>query len=202
MQKRKGMRSLWCALILIGIFVRLPHASGAEIRVDAGRFEERVNAELFGNSLMYDGNTMGYDWWVTDERGYDKAKAQWNYYLPYVNELNPSVLRYPSGLGANNFYWKAGIGPIITRDPDYEYGYPQVFGTDEFLQYCEELGAEAIMVVNVSTAGKRAGSVQDAADWVEYCNAPDDGSNPGGGIDWAAVRAANGHKEPYHVKFW
>jgi len=202
MQKRKGMRSLWCSLILIGILVRLPHASAAEIRVDAARLEERVNAEQFGNSLMYDGNTMGYDWWVTDERGYDKAKAQWNYYLPYVNELNPSVLRYPSGLGANNFYWKAGIGPIITRDPDYEYGYPQVFGTDEFLQYCEELGAEAIMVVNVSTTGKRAGSVQDAADWVEYCNVPDDGSNPGGGIDWAAVRAANGHKEPYHVKYW
>jgi alpha-L-arabinofuranosidase len=202
MHKPKSMRPLWCALILIGFLSRLPPASGAEIRVDAGRLEERVNPELFGNSVMFDGNTMGYDWWVTDERGYDTAKAQWNYYLPYVSELNPTVLRYPSGLGANNFHWKAGIGPIITRDPDYTYGYPQVFGTDEFLRYCEELGAEAIMVVNVSTTGKRAGTIQDAADWVEYCNAPDDGSNPGGGIDWAAVRADNGHKEPYHVKYW
>ncbi len=202
MHKPKSMRPLWCALILIGFLSRLPPASGAEIRVDAGRLEERVNPELFGNSVMFDGNTMGYDWWVTDERGYDTAKAQWNYYLPYVSELNPTVLRYPSGLGANNFHWKAGIGPIITRDPDYTYGYPQVFGTDEFLRYCEELGAEAIMVVNVSTTGKRAGTIQDAADWVEYCNAPDDRSNPGGGIDWAAVRADNGHKEPYHVKYW
>ena len=88
MHKPKSMRPLWCALILIGVLSRLPPASGAEIRVDAGRLEERVNAELFGNSVMFDGNTMGYDWWVTDERGYDTAKAQWNYYLPYVCELS------------------------------------------------------------------------------------------------------------------
>ncbi len=201
MQKRKIMTGC-CTLILLGGLVHLSPATGTEIRVDAGRLEERVNPELFGNSVMFGGSTMGYDWWVTDQRGYDKAKAQWNYYLPYISELSPTVLRYPSGLGANNFHWKAGVGPISTRDPDYVYGYPQVFGTDEFLQYCEELGAKGIMVVNVSTAGKRVGTVQDAADWVEYCNAPDDGSNPGDGIDWAAVRAANGHKEPYHVKYW
>ncbi len=186
---------------LVGFASHVP-ASGTEVRVDAGQLQEEVHPGVFGNSLMFDGNTMGYAWWVTDERGYDEAKAKWNYYLPYVSELGPTVLRYPSGLGANNFHWKPGIGPIAEREQDYLYGYPQVFGTDEFLQYCEELDAEAIMVVNVSTAGKRAGTVQDAADWVEYCNAPNDGSNPGGGTDWAAVRAANGHEEPYNVKYW
>ncbi|WP_394336315.1 T9SS type A sorting domain-containing protein [Flavobacterium psychrotolerans] len=40
------------------------------------------------------------------------------------------------------------------------------------------------------------------ADWVEYCNAPNDGSNPGGGTDWAAQRAANGHPIPYGIKIW
>lgn len=193
---------LSCAVILLGVLMNVQPAICAEIRVDAGKLLERVSPEVFGNSVMFDGNTMGYDWWVTDQRGYDEAKGKWNYYLPYISELGPTVLRYPSGLGANNFHWKPGVGPILERDPDFLSGYPQVFGTDEFLQYCEELGAEGIMVVNVSTTGKRAGTVQDAADWVEYCNAPDDGSNPGGGIDWAAVRAANGHKEPYRVKYW
>ncbi len=188
-------------VLLVGL-AQLPPAAGTEIRVDAGDLEERIHPGVLGNSLMFDGDTMGYPWWVTDERGYDQAKAKWNYYLPYVSELGPTVLRYPTGLGANNFHWKPGIGPIMERQQDYLYGYPQVFGTDEFLQYCEELGAEAIMVVNVSTTGKRVGTVQDAADWVEYCNAPNDGSNPGGGTDWAAVRAANGHKEPYGVKYW
>ena len=40
-----------------------------------------------------------------------------------------------------------------------------------------------------------------AADWVEYCNAPNDGSNPRGGVDWAAERARNGHAAPYGVKY-
>ncbi len=43
---------------------------------------------------------------------------------------------------------------------------------------------------------------QKAADLVEYCNAPNNGSNPGGGTDWAAVRAANGHPAPYNVRIW
>ena len=191
----------WFSIVL-GTVVNLPSAFGAEIRVDASRLVQKVSPELFGNAVMFDGLTMGYDWWVEDQRGYDQAKRQWNYYLPYLSDLGPTVLRYPSGLGANNFLWKPGVGPISERDPDYSGGYPQVFGTDEFLQYCEELGAGAILVVNVSTTGERVGTVQDAADWVEYCNARNDGSNPGGGIDWAAVRAANGHKEPYGVKYW
>jgi hypothetical protein len=38
-----------------------------------------------------------------------------------------------------------------------------------------------------------------AADWVEYCNAPYDGSNPNGGTDWAAQRAADGSPDPYYL---
>ncbi len=178
-------------------------AWGVEIRVDANEQLGQTSPEVFGNSVILGGEMMGFNRWISDERDYEEAKAKWNYYLPYLSELGPTVLRYPGGLTANNFNWKEGIGPITERDPNYGgTGIPQAFGTDEFLQYCEELGAEAIFVVNVSYAGKRAGSVQDAADWVEYCNAPNDGSNPGGGTDWAAVRAANGHKEPYGVKYW
>jgi len=43
---------------------------------------------------------------------------------------------------------------------------------------------------------------QSAADFVEYANAPNNGSNPGGGTDWAAVRAANGRAAPYGIRIW
>ena len=45
------------------------------------------------------------------------------------------------------------------------------------------------------------GSAADAADLIEYLNAPADGdvTKPNGGVDWAEVRAANGHPEPYGV---
>lgn len=181
----------------------VPAVRAIEIRVDAQSVEQAASPLVFGNSVIYGGDSMGFGKGVSNQAQYEAARNAWNSYLPYVHEMGPTVLRYPHGLGSNNFYWKDGIGPIGSRNRNYDgAGIPQTFGTDEFLQYAEELGAEAILVVNVSVGGKRVGSVQDAADWVEYCNAPADGSNPNGGVDWAALRAANGHKEPYGVKYW
>jgi hypothetical protein len=200
---RSSMVPLACIVVGALCLASAGPASGAEIRINADERLREASPGVFGNSVILGGETMGFNRWVSDERDYEEAKAKWNYYLPYLSEMGPTVLRYPGGLTANNFDWKQGIGPITERDPNYGgTGIPQTFGTDEFLRYCEELGAEAIFVVNVSINGKRAGTVQGAADWVEYCNSPADGSNPGGGTDWAALRAANGHKEPYGVKYW
>ena len=202
-QKLSLVRVLIVAAMLVGSGVLPEAAVGTEIRIDADQLEQRIRPEIFGSAVIYRAGTMGFNAWVSNQRDYEEAVAKWNHYLPLLNELGLTALRYPDGLGANNFHWKPGIGPIEQRDPNYDgTGIPQTFGTDEFLRFCEELGAEPNLVVNVSVSGRRAGTVQDAADWVEYCNAPNDGSNPGGGIDWAARRAANGHKEPYGVKYW
>ena len=45
------------------------------------------------------------------------------------------------------------------------------------------------------------GDANEAADLVEYMNAPA-GTNPRGGTAWADVRAANGHAAPYGIKYW
>ena len=42
---------------------------------------------------------------------------------------------------------------------------------------------------------QRAQHIQDARDLVEYCNGP-------ASSKWGKVRAANGHAEPYGVKYW
>jgi alpha-N-arabinofuranosidase len=53
--------------------------------------------------------------------------------------------------------------------------------------------------VALITLATEWGDPQDAADLVEYLNHPNDGSNPNGGRDWAALRAADGHPKPYGV---
>ena len=62
--------------------------------------------------------------------------------------------------------------------------------------FYDDIKAEAVWVY-----GMGQGSAADAADLIEYLNAPADGevTNPNGGVDWAEVRAANGHSEPYGV---
>ena len=67
---------------------------------------------------------------------------------------------------------------------------PNGFGTDEFLAYCQELGAAPYICLNMGT-----GALSEALDWVEYCNSAT-------GSYWADRRRQNGHEEPYGVTYW
>lgn len=107
-------------------------------------------------------------------------------------------VRYPGGKVANLFEWKRSIGDISERkhtihgDPEQVPEFPY-FGVDEAAQYAEDKNSEFIYVYNMGNGNK-----EDAADLVEYLNC-EVGENPNGGIDWAQVRADNGHPEPYNV---
>jgi len=47
---------------------------------------------------------------------------------------------------------------------------------------------------DIRTASRKA-TAEDAADWVEYCNSPADSG-------YGRLRAADGHPEPFAVKYW
>ena len=64
------------------------------------------------------------------------------------------------------------------------------FGTDECMEFCRLCGMEPMFVANVST-----GTAENFRAWFEYCNAP---SN----TKYGAMRAANGHPQPYGVRLW
>jgi alpha-N-arabinofuranosidase len=123
--------------------------------------------------------------------------AQW------VKSLNLSMLRYPGGTVADAFFWKESIGPLEKRPLGTITGFDKdrhnriMVGLDEFLHFCKLAEVEPLMVVNFGN-----GSPEEAAELVEYLNAPDDGSNPGGGVDWAKQRAGNGHPQPHEVKYF
>ncbi len=116
--------------------------------------------------------------------------------------LGLSDVRYPGGTVANLFRWKRAIGPQEQRQCQTGGGFvgnqqpmDSVYGVEEHFRYAEQIGARTqVMTSSVQ-------SVQDAADFVEYLNAPL-GSNPGGGVAWAEVRKRNGHPAPYKVSRW
>ena len=113
--------------------------------------------------------------------------------LQAIQALKPATIRYPGGCFASAYRWKDGIGPrdqrkyfpnVIWDDQD-----PNQMGTDEFMNLCERVGAEPILPVNMNL------SVQEALDWLEYCNGD-------AGTQWGGLRAKNGHPAPYQVKLW
>ena len=115
-------------------------------------------------------------------------------------------IRYPGGTISNLFRWKDTIGDKEDRvnqihgfynNPN-QGGIAPNFGLTEVADfaYRDDVQSEIVYVY-----GFGRGSAQDAADLVEYLNAPA-GSNPGGGVAWADIRKENGHAEPYNVRYF
>jgi len=119
-----------------------------------------------------------------------------------VEALEPPVIRWPGGYFAELYRWKSGIGPqherliyplIVWNDQDVNS-----FGTDEFMTLCSRLSAEPLVVINIGHRyydTPQTEYIEEAQQWVEYCNGPSSST-------WGSVRAANGHEEPYDVKYW
>ncbi len=141
---------------------------------------------------------------------------------PLFSDFPLTSVRYPANGILYGFDWKKAIGLPASARPTQNLlgglGPAQAvqFGFDEFMAWTASKGLAAsevqIMVSIYDSATTWPDAVmqsqaipnvaQHCADWVEYANSPNDGKNPGGGTDWAAVRAANGHPNPYGIKIW
>ncbi len=124
--------------------------------------------------------------------------------LEAVAQIRPPIIRWPGGCFASPYRWKDGIGPQSKRGVTPRELWDDLdinsLGTDEFIALCRKVGAEPLIVVNIGTPqwNDDAGTydfLQDALDWIEYCNGPATSK-------WGKIRAANGHPEPYNVKYW
>jgi len=110
-----------------------------------------------------------------------------------LKTMNPGIVRL-GGSTIEEFEWSDTIGDWDTRVPfpDDPWGGLQenFVGVEEFVQLVQFLGADPLICLRWT---KR--TPQDAANEVEYLN---------GGADtkWGSLRARNGHREPYHVKYW
>jgi len=124
--------------------------------------------------------------------------------LAAIAALRPPVIRWPGGCFASAYRWKDGIGPQHRRGKYPREIWDDVdvnsFGTDEFIAMCRKVGAEPLIVVNIGTERwngdvPRDDFIREVQDWIQYANGPADS-------EWGKVRAANGHPEPYGVRYW
>ena len=135
----------------------------------------------------------------------DSARANGGFrpdLLEAIRALQPPVIRWPGGCFAEFYHWQTSIGPQHQRQtfPNIPWGGLDHggLGTDEFLSLCRAVGAEPLIVINAGThddPAKLEAYVQEAVNWLEYCNGPPD-------TPLGRLRAQNGHPEPYGVKYW
>ncbi|MCL5744406.1 MAG: hypothetical protein M1541_10855, partial [Acidobacteria bacterium] len=82
--------------------------------------------------------------------------------------LKSPVVRY-GGNFTSGYHWRDGIGPMDKRITmlNQAWGIPEYnhFGTGEFLRFCQLIGAEPQIALNLGS-----GTPQEAATWVQYVN--------------------------------
>jgi alpha-L-arabinofuranosidase len=122
--------------------------------------------------------------------------------IQLLKRMKPGNLRWPGGCFAEYYNWKEGLLPVDKRPPigphqwvgllpDSDGFDNHEIGTDEFMALCRELGCDP----HITTRYGGGGTIEEAASWVEYCNASED-------TPWGRIRAGRGHKEPFGVKHW
>lgn len=114
--------------------------------------------------------------------------------LRLVKELSPTIMRYPGGNFVSGYDWEDGVGPVEQRPSRLDLAWrstePNLFGTNEFIDWCREASIEPMLAVNLGTRDADA-----ARHFLEYCNHP-------GGTKLSDLRRSHGWEEPHHVKFW
>ena len=182
-----SIRSSFISLLILSACAAGNAESRISVAFDADGLP--INRDLFGaNQISYPNlkniTTGGIS--PAHDRGFGIWDPEKHRPVPEMvalsREAGIRVQRFPGGCASHFFDWKKMIGPTEER-PNQQFGLP------EFLKFCEAAASTPIL-----TLPDYAGNAQDAADLVEYLNAPDDGTHP-----WAAQRSADGRSEPWNV---
>ncbi|HET9825760.1 MAG TPA: alpha-L-arabinofuranosidase C-terminal domain-containing protein [Chitinophagaceae bacterium] len=184
---------LW---IIVTLFCANANAQN-KIVVHAERAKDSINKNIYGHFAEHLGHGIYGGFYVGD--GNKKIPNKDGVRLDVIEALKKlkiPVLRWPGGCFADTYHWKDGIGPKDKRPSMLNIWWGNVkednsFGTNEFLNMCEELNAEPYVSVNVGS-----GTVQDVADWVKYVD-HNEGTSP-----MTDLREKNGRTKPWHVKYW
>ncbi len=167
--------------------------TNARIDIDTNRIISEISPLLFSGFAEHMGRCIYEGIYHPTSPHADESGLRTDV-IAALREINFRSMRYPGGNFLSGYHWEDGIGPRDQRPRRRDLAWQSIetnqFGTDEFMQFCTAINAQPMLGVNMGT-----GTIQAAANLVEYCNAPV-------GTYYADLRAMHGHPDPYKVKYW
>ncbi|WP_315066617.1 alpha-N-arabinofuranosidase [uncultured Clostridium sp.] len=167
----------------------------AKIIINTDIKKGKINKNIYGNFAEHLGRCIYGGFWVGNDSEIPNINGIRKDVVEALKELKLPVLRWPGGCFADEYHWKDGIGDPKSRPKMVNVHWGGVtennhFGTHEFFQLCELLGAEPYICGNVGS-----GTVQEMREWIEYMTF--DGESP-----MSNLRAENGNKKPWKVTYF
>ncbi|MCB0742667.1 MAG: alpha-N-arabinofuranosidase [Ignavibacteriae bacterium] len=165
------------------------------ITIDLDKLGGHIDPNIYGQFSEHLGSCIYGGIWVGENSPIPNTNGIRNDVLAALKQLEVPVLRWPGGCFADEYHWMNGIGPKEKRPSMVNTNWGGVvednsFGTHEFLNLCEMIGADAYISGNVGS-----GTVEEFANWIQYTTS--DGNNP-----MADLRRKNGRDKPWNVKYW
>jgi len=166
-----------------------------KLTINAQNKKGQIDKNIYGNFAEHLGRCIYGGFWVGKDSSIPNVNGIRTDVVEALKEIKLPVLRWPGGCFADEYHWKDGIGDpeMRPRMVNAHWGGTvenNHFGTHEFLELCDMLGAEPYINGNVGS-----GTVQEMREWIEYMTF--DGESP-----MANLRAANGRKNPWEIKYF
>lgn len=170
-------------------------ATRVEFTLRTDKPGEKIPRTLYGQFAEHLGRGIYDGIWVGEGSDIPNTHGFRNDVIAALKELSIPVIRWPGGCFADEYHWRDGIGPQKFRPVKVNASWGGVaetnaFGTHEFFELVELLGAEAYIAGNLGT-----GSPQEMAEWLEYITSDTDST-------LANLRRKNGRDKPWKVAYW
>ena len=165
----------------------------AQIFLDTNRTIAPISPLLFGGFVEHMGRCV-YQGIYDPQSPLADANGLRQDVLQALRDQAYTVIRYPGGNFLSGYNWLDGVGPKGERPLRRNLAWQSIetnqFGTNEFVDFCQAINAAPMLGVNMGT-----GTIQTAADLVEYCNIAS-------GTYWSDLRASHGYRQPHNVRYW
>ena len=186
--------STFCFALLLPA-PRVTLAGEAKVIIHADQDGGKIPRHLYGHFAEHLGRCIYDGIWVGEDSPIPNTRGIRTDIIEALKAIDIPNLRWPGGCYADDYHWRDGIGPRDQRPKRVNMHWGQVtdtnaFGTHEFLDLCELLGAEPYIAGNVGS-----GTPQEMRDWIEYMTYDGDS-------ELADLRRANGREKPWKVKYF
>ncbi|ORC34101.1 alpha-N-arabinofuranosidase [Marispirochaeta aestuarii] len=157
--------------------------------------DHKIDKNIYGHFAEHLGRCIYDGIWVGEKSSIPNIRGMRKDVVEALKGIKAPVLRWPGGCFADEYHWKDGVGSREERRPMVNSNWGGVvednqFGTHEFFDLCEQIGAEPYICGNVGS-----GTIHEMQEWIEYMNWPD--STP-----MSEMRIRNGRKEPFNIKYF
>jgi len=163
-----------------------------DIKIDRDAPIGTIQPEVYGQFLEHLGTQVYDGIWVGEDSDIPNTNGIRDDVYGALDNLDIPVIRWPGGCYADMYHWRDGIGDERTPRVNMSWGgtpEPNGFGTHEFFNLAEKLGAKTYLNVNLGS-----GTITEAADWLEYITATGDSA-------LAQERRANGRENPWKIDY-